>query len=432
MQGSEHAEPWVTARDTAVLTLLYGCGLRISEALNLNRSEAPVPPNDDVLRITGKGGKVRLVPVLPAATKAIETYIALAPALEPHGPLFIGQRGSRLNARNIQLLMQRLRSALGLPDTATPHALRHSFATTCSAAAQTCAPYRSCSATPACPPRRSIPASTASICWLNTTKPTPALNPAWQVQPANLLSASMPVPLPDYVESDDTLPDRVDVAIIGGGIIGTCTAMELAERGLKVALFEKGRIAGEQSGRNWGWCRQMGRDSREMPLIVESLKLWRGMNQRVGADTGFTTCGIAYLEKTEDGIASREEWADRNARPHQVSSRIIRGEELDRVVPGASALYKGALFTESDGRAEPTKAAPAIANHIRTMGGQVFTGWAVRGIETEAGKISGIVTERGTVKCPAVVCAGGAWSRRFLGNLGLDLPQLITMSNVQA
>jgi integrase/recombinase XerC len=129
MQGSEHAEPWVTARDTAVLTLLYGCGLRISEALNLNRSEAPVPPNDDVLRITGKGGKVRLVPVLPVATKAIETYIALAPALEPHGPLFIGQRGSRLNARNIQLLMQRLRSALGLPDTATPHALRHSFAT---------------------------------------------------------------------------------------------------------------------------------------------------------------------------------------------------------------------------------------------------------------------------------------------------------------
>jgi integrase/recombinase XerC len=129
MQGSEHAEPWVTARDTAVLTLLYGCGLRISEALNLNRSEAPVPPNDDVLRITGKGGKVRLVPVLPVATKAIETYIALAPALEPHGPLFIGQRGGRLNARNIQLLMQRLRSALGLPDTATPHALRHSFAT---------------------------------------------------------------------------------------------------------------------------------------------------------------------------------------------------------------------------------------------------------------------------------------------------------------
>ncbi len=123
------AEPWVAARDTAVLTLLYACGLRISEALNLNRSEAPVPPNDDVLRITGKGGKVRLVPVLPAAVKAIASYLELAPPLDPHGPLFIGQRGGRLNARNIQLLMQHLRSSLGLPDTATPHALRHSFAT---------------------------------------------------------------------------------------------------------------------------------------------------------------------------------------------------------------------------------------------------------------------------------------------------------------
>ena len=129
MQAADQAEPWVAARDTAVLMLLYACGLRISEALNLNRNEAPVPPNDDVLRITGKGGKVRLVPVLPAAVRAVETYLELAPPLDPHGPLFIGQRGGRLNARNIQLLMQRLRSGLGLPDTATPHALRHSFAT---------------------------------------------------------------------------------------------------------------------------------------------------------------------------------------------------------------------------------------------------------------------------------------------------------------
>lgn len=129
MQASEHAEPWIAARDTAVLLLLYACGLRISEALNLNRHEAPVPPRDDVLRITGKGGKVRLVPVLPAAVKAVETYLDLAPPLDPNGPLFIGQRGGRLNARNIQLLMQSLRSGLGLPDTATPHALRHSFAT---------------------------------------------------------------------------------------------------------------------------------------------------------------------------------------------------------------------------------------------------------------------------------------------------------------
>ena len=129
MDAGIHAEPWVAARDTAVLMLLYGCGLRISEALNLDLKDAPVPPNDDVLRITGKGNKVRLVPVLPAAVTAIRNYLQFMPGLDPDGPLFIGQRGGRLNARNVQLLMQRLRSGLGLPDTATPHALRHSFAT---------------------------------------------------------------------------------------------------------------------------------------------------------------------------------------------------------------------------------------------------------------------------------------------------------------
>lgn len=126
---SDGAEAWVIARDTAVLMLLYGCGLRISEALNLNRNEAPVPPNEDVLRIVGKGNKTRLVPVLPAAGDAIQAYLDLIPGLDPEGPLFIGKQGRRLNARNIQLLMQKLRSALCLPDTATPHALRHSFAT---------------------------------------------------------------------------------------------------------------------------------------------------------------------------------------------------------------------------------------------------------------------------------------------------------------
>ncbi|MEM9470674.1 MAG: tyrosine recombinase XerC [Pseudomonadota bacterium] len=126
---SDGTEAWIIARDTAVLMLLYGCGLRISEALNLNRHEAPVPPNEDVLRIVGKGNKTRLVPVLPAAGDAIQAYLDLTPGLDPEGPLFIGKQGRRLNARNIQLLMQKLRSALCLPDTATPHALRHSFAT---------------------------------------------------------------------------------------------------------------------------------------------------------------------------------------------------------------------------------------------------------------------------------------------------------------
>lgn len=125
--GDDAREEWVAARDTAVVTLLYGCGLRISEALGLTGRAHPLP---DVLRITGKGGKERLVPVLPAARDAVARYVALCPYdLVANGPLFFGARGGALNPRLISAAMERVRARLGLPATATPHALRHSFAT---------------------------------------------------------------------------------------------------------------------------------------------------------------------------------------------------------------------------------------------------------------------------------------------------------------
>jgi integrase/recombinase XerC len=120
---------WIARRDTAVLLLLYGAGLRISEALSLTVRDAP-SPDRDVIRITGKGGKERLVPVLPVAIAAIRAYRTACPfPLTPDGPLFLGARGGPLSPRIIQLAIARLRSTLGLPETATPHALRHSFAT---------------------------------------------------------------------------------------------------------------------------------------------------------------------------------------------------------------------------------------------------------------------------------------------------------------
>ena len=125
--GDQAAEPWLGARDAAVVTLLYGCGLRISEALSLTGRDAPLR---DVLRITGKGGKERLVPVLPAAQAAVATYLELSPwPVEPDKPLFRGLRGGALNPRLVQKAMERARLQLGLPATATPHAMRHSFAT---------------------------------------------------------------------------------------------------------------------------------------------------------------------------------------------------------------------------------------------------------------------------------------------------------------
>jgi integrase/recombinase XerC len=120
-------EDWEASRDQAVMTLLYGCGLRISEALSLKRSDAPLP---ETLRILGKGSKTRMVPVLPAVRQAIEVYLSEVPfALAPDEPLFRAKRGGALSPRHVQATVQKLRGRLGLPDNATPHALRHSFAT---------------------------------------------------------------------------------------------------------------------------------------------------------------------------------------------------------------------------------------------------------------------------------------------------------------
>ena len=112
-------------------------------------------------------------------------------------------------------------------------------------------------------------------------------------------------------------PTRTGVVVIGGGIIGTSTALFLARKGVPVVLCEKGHIAGEQSSRNWGWCRKMGRDPREIPLAIEALRLWPEMNALTEAETGFRQCGIVYLCKTPEDMAKREAWLE-EARPYQL------------------------------------------------------------------------------------------------------------------
>ena len=129
-RAGETRETWILARDAAVMALLYGSGLRISEALGLKRRDVPKPGEGDVLIVTGKGNKTRMVPVLQNVLQLIADYAAICPhSLPPTGPMFVGARGGPLSPRIIQLTMERLRGALGLPDSATPHALRHSFAT---------------------------------------------------------------------------------------------------------------------------------------------------------------------------------------------------------------------------------------------------------------------------------------------------------------
>lgn len=129
-RAGEDRAPWILARDAAVLALLYGSGLRISEALGLKRRDVPLPGKGDVLVVTGKGNKSRMVPVLQNVLAQIADYVAICPYdIGPEAPIFVGAKGGPLSPRIIQLTMQRLRGALGLPDSATPHALRHSFAT---------------------------------------------------------------------------------------------------------------------------------------------------------------------------------------------------------------------------------------------------------------------------------------------------------------
>jgi glycine/D-amino acid oxidase-like deaminating enzyme len=236
-------------------------------------------------------------------------------------------------------------------------------------------------------------------------------------------------PRVDPVATDAEMPARADIVVIGGGIIGASAALTLAERGVSVTLCEKGRIAGEQSSRNWGWCRKMGRDPRELPLIIESLRLWEGMNARVEGETGFRTCGIMYLADSEAELAKLAAWLD-HARQYQLDTRLIDGAEVARLLPGSAKAWAGALFTPSDGKAEPQKAVPAIVAAARRQGAVVVEGCAARGIETAGGRVAAVVTEQGRIACQSVILAGGAWSRLFCGNLGIDLPQLKVLGSV--
>jgi glycine/D-amino acid oxidase-like deaminating enzyme len=236
-------------------------------------------------------------------------------------------------------------------------------------------------------------------------------------------------PRVEAVETDAGLPARTEVVVIGGGIIGVSTALFLATRGIPTVLCEKGGIAAEQSSRNWGWCRTMGRDVRELPLAIESLRLWRQMNTLVGAETGFREAGIVYLCETPARLAEYDGWLEA-ARQFQVPSRRLGPDEVEQVVPGSAVRWAGAVHTPQDGRAEPTRAAPAIAAAARAAGATILTGCAVRGVETKGGRLDGVVTERGRIACNAAVLAGGAWSRLFCGNLGIELPALKILGSV--
>jgi glycine/D-amino acid oxidase-like deaminating enzyme len=242
---------------------------------------------------------------------------------------------------------------------------------------------------------------------------------------------SFPISETSPVRFAGQLPSRADVVVIGGGVIGVMTAWFLRERGLSVLLCEKGRIAGEQSGRNWGWVRQQGRDPAELPIMVESLAIWKRLALDMGDALGFRQTGVLYLAKTEREMGDFEDWTE-HSRAHQLDTRLLTATETMAMLKGAAAPWKGGLFTASDARAEPWVAVPALAEAAVEKGVVIREACAVRGLDLAAGQVTGVVTEAGRVACDQVVLAAGAWSRLFLGAHGIGIPQLSVLASVAA
>lgn len=192
----------------------------------------------------------------------------------------------------------------------------------------------------------------------------------------------MPAPL-FAVKTHSDLPTHADVVVIGGGIIGTFAAYYLAKRGLKVALVEKGRVGAEQSSRNWGWCRQQNRDARELPMATKSLDLWEQFTAETGEETGFQRCGLLYLSNSEKELAGWARWGE-FARTVDVKTQMLTADEAAQRGRVTGKPWKGGVFAPTDGIADPSRAAPAVARAIMKLGGTVHQGCAARGVETEA------------------------------------------------
>lgn len=232
------------------------------------------------------------------------------------------------------------------------------------------------------------------------------------------------------VEFGDRLPDKVDAVIIGGGVIGVFGALYLARMGKRVLICEKGRIAGEQSSRNWGWIRQHGRDRAELPIMMQALRLWREADAETNGQCGVVTAGTHYLASSERELAALEGWLP-VAREQGLDTKVLSKRQVSNLFSGAADYpWVGGTTTPSDARGEPWTAVPAVARLAWAAGALIREDCAVRALDLAAGQIRGVVTENGRVACEQVVLAGGAWSSLFARRHGIDIPQLSVRATV--
>jgi glycine/D-amino acid oxidase-like deaminating enzyme len=226
-----------------------------------------------------------------------------------------------------------------------------------------------------------------------------------------------------------TLPASSDVVIVGAGIAGISAAWFLNKAGLRVAVCEKGIVAGEQSSRNWGWIRQQGRDQAELPIVMESMHLWQEIAGELDVDIGYRREGSLYLCENEADMANHDRFMA-FAPDYGLTSRRLDRKQLEALMPGCPERWQSALYTPDDGRAEPSLAVPAMARALKKRGVRIIENCAVERILTQNRQVAGVLTEHGEIKSRAVLCAGGAWTTFLLKRCGIRLPQLTVKASV--
>lgn len=226
------------------------------------------------------------------------------------------------------------------------------------------------------------------------------------------------------------IPSSTEIVVIGGGIIGTLCALELAEQGHRVVCVEKGQVGRAQSGRNLGWIRQQGRDPAELPLMIEACRLWQDMARRCGsAALSYEQTGINYLGRARSDADQYERFAaalsENGVTPERLDSRRIA-----ELYPGSARAWRYGLRTPSDGRIDPVTAVPAIANTVQARGGRIFENCAVHALEPGADGHVRVETERGEIRAERVVIAGGIATAELVAGFTGRLPQLCVESTI--
>lgn len=214
---------------------------------------------------------------------------------------------------------------------------------------------------------------------------------------------------------------EAEVVVIGGGISGCATAYNLAKRGAKVILLEKGKLADEASGRTMGVVRQQGRQACEIPLMMESINIWGHLSEELQSEVDFIKGGNVWLAETPQDLEEMEE-SVKASQNYGLDSKMITLDEVRKLVPTLENEFLAAMHSPRDGHADPVKTVLAFARAAQEHGAHIYENCAVQNIELQGGKIDGVLTDDGEIKTPTVVCVAGVWSAKLARMVGLQLP----------